>query len=151
MTFAARPHASATVEAPAGAPLGTLLLVGDSYDNVGVTETATLTLNADGTFGHTNSFDDPANVAPSNWFTPTTGAVGAGYQVRFTLQSGDTWDGTPTSGVLYALSSARTLTWSLAYAASASKAATVLVEVLTSGGAPYKSGTLTVSLSNGEV
>ena len=127
-----------------------MLLTGFSYDEVGSTGTVSLTLNTDGTFGHTNTFEDPGNVVPSNWFTPTTGGVGAGYQVRFTLQSGNAWDGTPTSGVLYALSSARTLTWSLAYAPSASKAATVLIEVLTSGGAPYKSGTMNVSLSNGE-
>lgn len=37
-----------------------------------------------------------------------------------------------------------------AYTPSASKAASVLIEVLTSGGVPYKSGTLNVSLSNGE-
>lgn len=149
MTFAARAHGGAS---EAGfLPLGTLLLVGDSYDEVGSTGEVSLTLNTDGTFGHTNTFEDPANAVPSNWYEPTTGGVGAGYQVRFTLQSGDAWDGTPTSGVLYALSSARTVTWSLAYAPSASKAATVLVEVLTSGGAPYKSSTMTVSLSNGEV
>jgi len=149
VTFAARPHG--TNEGGGFLPLGTLLLVGDSYDNVGSTGTVSLTLNTDGTFSHANSFEDPANVVPSNWFSPTTVAVGNGYQVRFTLQSGDPWDGTPTSGVLYALSSARTLTWSLDYAPSASKAATVLVEILTSGSAPYKSGTLTVSLSNGEI
>ena len=150
MTFAARPHSNTVADEVEPAPLGTLMLIGDSYDNVGSTEVVSLTLNPDGTFGHSNTFEDPANVVPSNWFTPTTGAVGNAYQVRFTLQSGDTWDGTPTSGVLYALSSARTLTWSLAYAASASKAAAVLIEILTTGGVPYKSGTLNVSLSNGE-
>ena len=150
MSFAARPHTSTAVGTQTAAPLGTLLLAGDSYDNVGSTGVVSLTLNTDGTFDHSNAFEDPANVVPSNWFTPTTVGAGSGYQVRFTLQSGNTWDGTPTSGVLYALSSARTLTWSLVYAASASKAATVLIEILTSGGAPYKTGTLTVSLSNGE-
>lgn len=148
MTFAARPHGAAV---ESFLPLGTLMLIGDSYNNVGSTETVSLTFNTDGTLSHTNSFEDPANAVPTNWFSPTTGGVGAGYQVRFTLQFGAAWDVTPTSGVLYALSSARTVTWSLAYAPSASKAATVLVEVFTSDGAPYKSSTMNVSLSNGEV
>lgn len=148
MTIAARPHLNA--EAASFAPLGTMGLAGESFNEL-VTETASMTLNTNGTFSGTNSFETPANSLPANWFTPTTVSVGNGYQVRFTLQSGLAWDAGLTSGVLYALSSARTLTWSIAYAEpGVDKTAVVLVEILTTGGAPYKSGTLNVNLYNGE-
>lgn len=129
-----------------------MTLAGESFDNVGVTETASVTFNTNGTISHTNVYDYPANVMPANWFSPTTTGIGSSYQVRFTLQSGTPWDANALfqSGGLYALSSARTAVWSLDYAPSAGVSATVLVEILTSGGVLYASGTLTVNLYNGE-
>lgn len=151
MSFAARQH---TAAAAGGSflPLGTMSLFGESFNNIGTTDTATVTFNTDGTItGVASDFETPGVTLPSNWYSPTTGAIGAGYQIRFTLQSGTTWNAGLVSGTLYALSSARALAWSVVYSDPGPMiTATVLVEILTTGGDPYKSGTLTVNLYNGE-
>lgn len=76
---------------------------------------------------------------------PTTGAIGAGYRVKYTLQSGDAWTAGLTSGTFYTLDAARTVSWTLVPTGAVS--ATVLVEIATTGSATILgSGTLTVSL-----
>lgn len=151
MTFAARP-----LVAEAGGssflPLGTMNLFAESFDNIGTTDVGTITFNTDGTIaGVVTDFENPSVVLPSNWYSPTTGGIGSSFQVRFTLTSGTAWDSGLVSGTLYALSSARALAWSVVYAPAGAATASVLVEVYyTAGTVPYKSGTLNVSLYNGE-
>ncbi len=149
MTFAARVHQ------PAGGssflPLGTMSLFGESFDDVGFTDSATVTFNVDGTISRAVVSSSPAITMPTNWYGPTTGGIGNSFQIRFTLQSGTPWDSGLTSGVLYPLSSARSLGWTVPYSPDGNAYAVVLVEIFYSAGTtPYKSGTLTVSLYNGE-
>lgn len=127
MSFAARHHVAAAAAPASGVQaLGTMDLGGVSATSEDFT--VALSLNADGTLAFTNNMNlVQTSIGPSNWFTPTTGAVGAGYRVRFTLQSGTPWAEALTSGTLYALSSARTLTWTLPL--SGTIAAQVLVEI----------------------
>ena len=146
MTFAARPHAAAG--GPAGLPLGTTILFAESYDEFGTTDTGTITFNTDGTIAWATTFEYGPATVPTNWYGPTTGGIGNSFQVRFTLQSGTAWDAGLTSGTLYALSAARALTWTLSY--NEYNTASVLVEIFYSGGSPYKFGTMSVDLYNGD-
>jgi hypothetical protein len=63
------------------------------------TSVASITFNADGTYTRLNG-------ASGNWATPTTGGVGAGYDIRWTNVSGTLTSG--TAGTWQNLSSART-------------------------------------------
>lgn len=150
MSFAARPHATAA-GAGAALPLGTFQLQAESFDEVGSTFTATATVNTNGTITGSGNFEYVNAIVPAkNWYTPTTTGIGSSYQVRFTLVSGPAWNAGLTSGVAYALTSARALSWSVAYNNDGYVMANVLVEILTTGGDVYASGTLQTSLWNGE-
>lgn len=143
MTFAARPH---LVLGPTLGvqSLGAMLLDGATPSSLN--KVASLTLNADGTISFVNQMADPVfSSVPPNWYLPTTGAIGAGYRVKYTLQSGDAWTAGLTSGTFYTLDAARTVSWTLVPTGAVS--ATVLVEIATTGSATILgSGTLTVSL-----
>lgn len=145
MTFAARPHLAA---GSSGLPLGTMIVFAESYNEIGTTDTGTITFNTNGTITWAHTFEYGPATIPSNWYSPTTGGIGSSYQVRFTLLSGAAWDAGLVSGTAYALSSARALAWSCSY--NEWNVASVLVEVLTAGGEVYKSGTMSVDLWNGD-
>lgn len=151
MTFAARPHQVAA--GGSFAPLGTLLVQLESANEVGTTAVGTLSFNSNGTIALTETFEYQVVTLPSNWYTPTTTGIGSNYQIRFTLVSGfATWDAGLVSGTLYALSSNRALTWTRVYTPdSPNSTASVLVEILTSAGEPYKSGTLALEVFNGDL
>jgi hypothetical protein len=144
VSFAARMHTGSSAPATGVQSLGSIVLDGatPSSQNRG----ASLTLNANGTISFTNTMADPVySSVPTNWYLPTTTAIGAGYRVRFTLQSGNAWDAGLTSGTLYTLDAARTIGWTLVPTGSVTAA--VLVEIMTTGStAVLGSGTLNVSL-----
>lgn len=102
-------------------------------------DSAGATFNTDGTI----SIDQYLISGPSSWYTPTTAGIGSSYQIRFTLLTGVAWDAGLTSGTLYALSSARTLTWS---SSTIDKEATVGVEILTLAGVVAITATLSIGL-----
>jgi hypothetical protein len=148
VTFAARMHQ------PAGGgsftPLGALLVQLESINEVGTTATGTLSFNSDGTISLTENYEYQVVTLPSNWYSPTTTDIGSGYQIRFTLLSGSAWDAGLVSGTLYALSSNRSIAWTRVYDSDSNpETASVLIEILTSAGEPYKSGTLAAEMFNG--
>jgi hypothetical protein len=148
VTFAARPHLPAA-SGGAGLPLGTMYLQYESLNEAVEPDTVTLTLNTNGTFGIAHDFEyQNAETVPNNWYAPTTTGIGSSYQVRFTLLSGAAWDTGLTSGVAYALSSARSIAYTAQYG-DANKIASVKLEILTAGGDVYAEGTLAVDIYNG--
>lgn len=132
MTFAARPHQPAAGGGPVS--LGTIRIEDYTFP-----DSAGATFNTDGTI----SINQYLISGPSSWFTPTTAGIGSSYQIRFTLLTGNAWDAGLTSGTLYALSSARTLTWS---SSTVDKEATVGVEILTLAGVVAITATLSIGL-----
>jgi hypothetical protein len=145
VTFGARPHLSLTSAPSTGVQsLGGMVLEGATPSSNN--RVASLTLNPDGTITYVNQMADPEiSVVPLNWYLPTTAAIGNNYRVRFTLQSGFAWTAGLTSGTLYALSSARTVSWTLI--PTEQRDATVLVEITSSANTTVLgSGTLSVNL-----
>lgn len=144
MTFAARPHTGSS-----GPTLGV-----QSFGNVGISgtadtstnDTASLTFNPDGTLTVVNTCNlSESTSVPANWYLPTTGAIGAGYRVEFTLVSGNAWNSGLVSGTRYSLDVARTITWTLI--ASESRNAQVLIEITTTAStAVIGGGTLYLDL-----
>lgn len=144
MTFAARPLVAVASGGSSLPALGTMNLGGVAIESADLA--VAITLNADGTITWLNQMNN-GQVTPSvvNWYTPTTGAIGAGYRVRFTLQSGTAWASGLTSGTLYALSSARQVLWTLPITGLVQ--AQVLVEITSSGDTTVLgSGTLIIDM-----
>ncbi len=146
MTFATRPHFGlGSVAAPGPvASLGSIELGGATPSSL--SKIASLTLNPNGTISYVNQMADPEySVVPANWYAPTTTAVGAGYRVRFSLQTGVAWDVGLTNGAFYKLDVARTLTWTLA--PTTTRTAYVLIEITADGsGVVLGSGMLHIDL-----
>lgn len=144
MTFAARPHLGASGPTLGVQALGAMALEGATPSSSN--RVASLTLNPDGTITYVNQMADPEySVVPTNWYLPTTTAIGADYRVRFTLQSGFAWTAGLVSGTLYALSSARTVSWTLI--PTEQRDATVLVEIVSASNTTVLgSGTLHINL-----
>lgn len=144
MTFAARPHTGSSGPTLGVQSLGSMVLEGNTPSSSN--RVASLTLNPDGTITYVNQMADPEiSVVPTNWYLPTTAAIGAGYRVRFTLQSGFAWTAGLTSGTLYALDVARTVSWTLP--PTEQRDATVLVEITSSSNTTVLgSGTLHINL-----
>lgn len=141
MTFAARPHVGGASASGVQA-LGTMNLGGISIISSGFQ--VAMALQPDGTVTWLNEMNEtqttPSGVA---WYAPTTGGVGSGYRVRFTLQSGTAWNAGLTSGTLYSLTSVRQIAWSLP--AEGTISAQVLVEITSSSDTTVLgSGTLVV-------
>lgn len=105
-----------------------------------------LTFNTDGTLSRVNQMADPEiTVVPSNWYVPTTGAIGEGYNVKFVLQSGTAWNTGLLNNTEYWLASARTVTWSLPVGGAVQASVAVsLVDYNT--GVTVASSTLTIDL-----
>ncbi len=102
MTFAARNHVVAGA-ASAGAPFSLSAVYETGSDPTAVT--AVIKVDTD---GRVRAYNDTTTIG--NWFTPTTGGIGSSYRVRFT-RVGDAFTGL-TAGVYYALTSARSVTFS---------------------------------------
>lgn len=114
-----------------------------------VSRIASLTFNPDGTISYLNEMADMVvSSVPTNWYLPTTGAIGAGYRVRFSLQTGVAWDGGGlTNGAYYLMGVARTVTWTLP--PSGTRTAYVLIEITADGsGVVLGSGMLYIDLVN---
>jgi hypothetical protein len=102
------------------------------------TVTSTVTVNADGTISNDGT-------VIGNWYSPTTSGIGSGYRVRFTAV-GDTFTGL-TANTFYALSSARTVTYSAPPNYSGSSVLTI--QIATSGSDTIvASGTLNLTITN---
>lgn len=147
MTFAARPHTGSSGPTLGVQALGAMSLEGNTPSSSN--RVVSLTLNTDGTISYVNQMADPEiTVVPTNWYLPTTVGIGSSYRVRFTLQAGgNAWTAGLTSGTLYALSSARTVSWTLI--PTESRYAQVLVEIVSSANTTVLgSGLLTVSLQS---
>lgn len=68
--------------------------------------TAGITFNTNGTM----FYDDPTqSTGSANWATPTTAGIGSSYWVKITRTSGSPFS-TLSSGVIYSLSTVRTIT-----------------------------------------
>jgi len=79
---------------------------------VGSTHTLSLTLNTDGTFTKASTGNGTSTyLGPTEWYTPPASGVGNSYWVKFHISSGSAWDAGLVDGTIYALSSARTVTW----------------------------------------
>jgi hypothetical protein len=142
VSFAARAHVPT---APTGTPLPALgLFYVDAYASSG-SVSGSISFNSDGTI----TSSDGGYSGPVRWYTSTVVGIGASYQVRFTLSSGNDWDEGLFSGTAYSLSSARTLTWTSG--AGVLKNASVAVEILeVASGAVVTTGTLVVEVESND-
>lgn len=121
MTFAARQHTQSAVGASG-------VVASAGYNSVGeggsdpVVVSASITVEPDGRVLS-------GGILLGNWYAPTTGGVGSGYRVRFQV-SGEPFTGL-AANTFYALSSARTVTFSAGpdYTASAF----LTIQIATSG------------------
>lgn len=143
MTFAARQHTESAASAT-GAALSAMTLAGATPSSS--VRQASLTFNPDGTLTRVNQMADPEiTVVPTNWYTPTTGAIGEDYNVKFVLLSGTAWNAGLLNNTEYWLASARTVTWSLPVGGAVQASVAVsLVDYNT--GLTVASSTLTVDL-----
>lgn len=146
MTFAARQHTQSAVGAAGVQNFGVMLLSGREMD--AEARTVSLTTNTDGTFSFTNGMTaDVVSTVPTNWYAPTTGAIGTNYRVRYMLQSGAAWDTGLTTGTYYTLTSARTITFTCDVFEDVD--AVVVVEITAVGNnTVLAQNTLTIDLMN---
>lgn len=101
-----------------------------------------ITFGTDGTIKETG-FIGGWYVGPSNYYLPTTVSIGNSYWVKFTLSSGVAWTAGLVSGTIYALSTARAITWSTP--ALQSKTASVAIVVYSDSGGTTVVGSGTFS------
>lgn len=142
MSFAARPH---QVLGPTlGPQLSAMTLAGATPSSV--VRQVTLQFNPDGTLSRTNQMADPEiTVVPTNWYLPTTGAIGESYNVKFVLLSGTAWNAGLLNNTEYWLASARQVSWSLPVGGAVQASVAVsLVDYAT--GLTVASSTLTIDL-----
>lgn len=130
MTFAARVHQPV---ASTGLPALGSSVIAVSYT---LPDTATLTFNSDGTITY---FKENFAGGPATWYGATSAGIGASYEIRFTLTSGDAWDAGLTSGTWYSLSSNRAISLS---ATTLDKSSNVAIDIrLASTGVIQTTGT----------
>lgn len=79
----------------------------------------------------------------SAWFQPPVGTPGNTYYVKFTVV-GDAWDAGLTAGTVYALTSNRSVTWTVSGAA---KNGTATISIYSDAGGTALVGTGTVDFS----
>lgn len=77
---------------------------------LGTTHSGTINFNTDGTISRSVSSPDSSSIL-SNWFLPTTAAIGSSFFIRFVLSTGTTWTAGLVDGTLYSLSVVRSLSW----------------------------------------
>jgi hypothetical protein len=141
MTFAARQNRSV---ASSGGPInGTANLAGLAFNS---SMSGTYTAVTNGTQTAAASTGD-LSTYDTNWYTPTTVSIGNSYWVKFTLNSGSAWDSGLVNNTVYALTSNRALTWTVASYPS-SKSAHVSVRFYSDAGGTtlVATHTLTVGL-----
>lgn len=129
MTFAARPSVSTA------GPVGAWGVTLSDVQTTPTSATGTVQLNTSGTITGTNESGDTA------WYLPTGGTPGNSYWVKFTKNSGDAWNAGLTAGTVYALSSARALTWSVS---GGLKSANVTASIYSDSGGTNLVGTGTI-------
>ena len=145
MTFAARPHLAAGGPTLGVQSLGTLQLSGSTPSSSA--RGVDLLVNTDGTLSFVNQMDGGISIVPTNWYLPTTTALGSSYRVRFTLQSGNAWDAGLTSGTYYTLDAQRKIAWTVNI--DQGKIATALIEIAAVGNnTVLGSGTLNINILN---
>jgi hypothetical protein len=134
LTFAARVHQAAQSGLPA---LGSAVIA-VSYT---LPDTATLTFNSDGSITY---FKENFASGPATWYGAISAGIGASYEIRFTLNSGDAWDAGLASGTWYSLSSARAISLS---ATTIDKSSNVTIDIrLASSGVIQTTGSGGVSV-----
>lgn len=69
--------------------------------------------SGDITFGTDGSITGTHYSGPVKYYDPVVAGVGSNFYVKFTKNSGSAWNAGLVDGTVYALSSARTLTWSV--------------------------------------
>lgn len=135
MSFAARPHQAA---AAASGLVNPFTLPAVFPQGNAPTVTSTVTVNGDGTISNDGT-------VIGSWYSPTTSGIGSGYRVRFTAV-GDAFTGL-TANTFYALSSARTVTYSAPPNYSGSSVLTI--QIATSGSdTVVASGALNLTITN---
>lgn len=124
MTFAARPNGY-------NRAIGLQQPIGDMRPRdieSGANGSAALLIGSQGGIVYVGNQSSGADA----WYFPTTTAIGSSYWVKFTLQSGDIWDGGANNGTLQQLSTTRSLTWTAS--TGTSKTAQVLVQIYSDAG-----------------
>lgn len=106
------------------------------------TVSASLTL---GTAGGLSVTGSSSYTDSPNWFTPTTTGIGNSYWVKFQLVSGSSWDAGLADGTLYALSTARTVQWTLSV--SGSKYASAIARIYSDALGTNFQGAIFINLS----
>lgn len=86
------------------------------------TATCSITFNTDGTITLVGN----GSSGSPNWYSPTTTSIGSSYWIKAVLTSGSAWSGI-ANNTLYALSSARSMTWSRATIGTTSGNATITI------------------------
>lgn len=140
MTFAARSNRAVSGGGPVN---GSANVAGEQYA-AGISGTYTAVTNGTQTASSTGI--DYSSCDP-NWYLPTTTAIGNSYWVKFTLNSGAAWNSGLINNTVYALTSNRALTWTVA-ALDAQKVANVSVRFYSDAGGTtlVATHTLTVDL-----
>lgn len=137
MTFAARPHTQASPDG-GGVPFSLTSVFENGADPVAVT--GVITVGTDGTVkGYAGT------TTLGNWYSPTTGGIGSGYRVRFQV-AGDPFTGLAVN-TFYALSSARSVTFSAPPNYSGSSGLTIQIAT-TGSDTIIASGTVAVTVTN---
>ena len=115
----------------------------------GTTCTAKLTINTDGTLTRSYTGTGASLVlssGPSNWYSPTTAAIGSSYQVRFVPDGGSTGvsDGDLADNTWTTISAAKTLIATN----NSTLGGSIEFRVLATGVA-YTSGAISLTADNG--
>lgn len=134
MSFAARPLGFSTV-------LGVQKPLGNLYPRdieSGANGSAAILIGSNGQIVYVGN----ASSGAVAWFLPNGAGVGNAYWVKFTLVSGDLWDGGANNGTLQQLSTTRSLTWTAT--TGTTKTAQVTVQIYSDAGGTVEvtSGTI---------
>jgi hypothetical protein len=121
VTFAARPHL------PVAAGGGPVSLGAISVEDYTLPDAVEIAFKSNGVIDY---LGNTVMSGPSNWYSPTTTGIGSGYDIKFTLLSGDAWDAGLVSGTAYNLSTDRQLTLS---STSTDKSLSASVQILLAG------------------
>lgn len=119
MTFAARTH-QPTGSGPVS--LGTI-----GVEDYTLPDTVEIAFKSNGVIDY---LGNTKISGPNNWYSPTTTSIGASYDIRFTLLTGDAWNAGLVSGTAYNLGTDRQLALS---SSSTDKSLTASVEILLAG------------------
>lgn len=100
--------------------------------------TGSVSVNTDGTISGTNASGD------AEWHRPAAGSPGTRYWIKYTLDSGSAWNAGLTAGTVYALTSNRSVTWSVTGGA---KSAGVTASIYADSGGTLLVGTGSISVN----